>query len=509
MAKTASPDLFLLIRSLSKHEKGYIRTYAFGKRQDDPKFMRLFTAIERLREYDETALLKSETYIRQLPRMKMYLYERILDALDNYYSVRNAQLEVRKVLNRITILFEKGLYDACIRQLPKAKELASRYEFFGQWMEAISWERTLMLEKQLVENFAKVEAEERLVITRLEELAACNVVYDQINKLYSESIWIRSEADHRKYKTALNAPVMRRPDAGMGVLARVLRYKARAKYYSALDERKRYLEVSRRAVELFDSDPAFTNQHLLAYIKALNNLIATLGENDRFQEFDRALEKLRSIPDRFPAGNSEKMRSMIRMRVLLREFYQNLYLREYDKAGELTETIEERLQKDRHLISAVHAVIFQYALSYIHFINGDYRKSLRWINAILNLKPLPVNRLFQGYARVLGIILHFELGDVDMLQSLVPSALRFFDKRPDVYPLERMFIHQLWRKVVRTSSDMERKKRLQELGSMIRKSYNPNDNRIMEYFDFLSWIDSRVRNVPFAEALREKRPVRR
>ena len=110
---------------------------------------------------------------------------------------------------------------------------------------------------------------------------------------------------------------------------------------------------------------------------------------------------------------------------------------------------------------------------------------------------------------MLGIILHFELGDVHMLQSLVPSALRFFDKRPDVYPLERMFIHQLWRKVVRTSSDMERKKRLQELGSMIRKSYNPNDNRIMEYFDFLSWIDSRVRNVPFAEALREKRPVRR
>ncbi|MBK7911817.1 hypothetical protein [Candidatus Pollutiaquabacter sp.] len=154
------------------------------------------------------------------------------------------------------------------------------------------------------------------------------------------------------------------------------------------------------------------------------------------------------------------MRSMIRMRVLLREFYQNLYLREYDNAGELTETIEERLQKDRHLISAVHAVIFQYALSYIHFINGDYRKSLRWINAILNLKPLPVNRLFQGYARVLGIILHSELGDVDMLQSLVPSALRFFDKRPDVYPLERMFIHQLWRKVVRASSDMERKKRL-------------------------------------------------
>ncbi|MBK7911818.1 hypothetical protein [Candidatus Pollutiaquabacter sp.] len=88
-------------------------------------------------------------------------------------------------------------------------------------MEAISWERTLMLEKQLVENFAKVEAEERLVITRLEELAARNVVYDQINKLYSESIWIRSEADHRKYKTALNVPVMRRPDAGWCACARV------------------------------------------------------------------------------------------------------------------------------------------------------------------------------------------------------------------------------------------------------------------------------------------------
>jgi len=146
------------------HELGIVLPLTESICSDVSLFMRLFTAIERLREYDETALLKSETYIRQLPRIKMYLYERILDALDNYYSVRNAQLEVRKVLNRITILFEKGLYDACIRQLPKAKELASRYEFFGQWMEAISWERTLMLEKQLVENFAKVEAEERLVV---------------------------------------------------------------------------------------------------------------------------------------------------------------------------------------------------------------------------------------------------------------------------------------------------------------------------------------------------------
>ncbi|MFN8144126.1 MAG: hypothetical protein U0073_06880 [Bacteroidia bacterium] len=503
MSKPVTQDLFLLIKSLSKNEKGYIRKFAFRQGEEDSKLIKLFLAIDKQEVYDEGQLIRTEKYIRQLPRMKIYLYEKILDSLDNYFSGNNALIQVRKILNRVSILFDKGFYDACIKQLYKAKELARRYEFFSQLLEALEWERTLMLEKQLTGSFEAVAREESEVLNQLKLLSFYSSTYDEMAKLYSETIWIRSENDHRKYKSLIEKPLIQKPAAHLSLRSSIIRLKTLAKYYSALDDRKMYMKLAKKTVSMMEAKEGYIHQHLLQYIKVLNNLIVTLGENNQFDDFNFSLEKMSTLGDYYPAARSGKMQSMIRMRVITRRFYQHLHLREYNKALSLVPEFEDCISQYRHLISTLHLQMFLYALANIHFITENYKRALVWINKILNESETPETKVFQGYARLLNIIIHYELHNEDLLESLIPSATRFFSKKPDVYQLEKLFIDTLKKKLLTTGSASEKRKAFEELKYTIQTKFNPNDNRIMEYFDFISWIDSKTAAKSYQEMLKK------
>jgi hypothetical protein len=86
--KTVSDDLYRLIKSLNKSEKGYFKKFAakneVGSKQN---YIVLFDAIDRMEEYDEERLrvsLKKESFIKQLPVYKVYLFNLILKSLSLY-----------------------------------------------------------------------------------------------------------------------------------------------------------------------------------------------------------------------------------------------------------------------------------------------------------------------------------------------------------------------------------------------------------------------------------------
>ena len=109
----ASDDLFNLVRSLNKNEKRYFRLLS-GLHAGEKKFLLLFDAVDSQKEYDEETIKKKfrkEKFIRQLTFTKNYLYKSILKSLESYHS--SADSEIKNLLHRVEILFEKGLYAQC------------------------------------------------------------------------------------------------------------------------------------------------------------------------------------------------------------------------------------------------------------------------------------------------------------------------------------------------------------------------------------------------------------
>ncbi|MGZ6555019.1 MAG: hypothetical protein ACXVDV_20715, partial [Bacteroidia bacterium] len=96
-----SDDLFQLINTLSKNEKGYFKKYAakhvIGEQNN---YIRLFDAIEKQNEYDEEKIkkiFKAETFIKHLPSEKNYLYWMIIKSLMEYHSELSIAIELKNL----------------------------------------------------------------------------------------------------------------------------------------------------------------------------------------------------------------------------------------------------------------------------------------------------------------------------------------------------------------------------------------------------------------------------
>ena len=133
-----SNDLFSLIKSLNKNEKGYFKKassmHVMGKKNT---YMILFDAIDKQETYDEAEIkqqFKNEPFVRQLHPFKNYLYNSILWSLELYHQ-RTALSQIQRHIRQIEILRSKGLFDQSLIIIKKAKKIAHDHGYF---LEAIS-----------------------------------------------------------------------------------------------------------------------------------------------------------------------------------------------------------------------------------------------------------------------------------------------------------------------------------------------------------------------------------
>ena len=167
MANKPSNELFDLIKSMSKSEKRYFKV--FGSRHitgEENKHMKLFDIIDRQSYYDEEKNLKNLSITKpQLKDWKNYLCKLILKSEENFYIENTAGNKIKHLIIHAEILFNKGLYDHCLKLLEKAKQLATQYEKHLLLIDILTWEETTFrriydikeLEKHIDNNFKKME----------------------------------------------------------------------------------------------------------------------------------------------------------------------------------------------------------------------------------------------------------------------------------------------------------------------------------------------------------------
>lgn len=127
--KSGSTELFQLIRSLNANEKGFFKKYASRHSEKGNEYFRLFSAIDKMEEYDESYLKKT---INHLPVVKVYLYNLLMDALVLYHNTeKNISLYLANKYARTYILEMKGLSDKAIKERKQARTVAAKHHHTG------------------------------------------------------------------------------------------------------------------------------------------------------------------------------------------------------------------------------------------------------------------------------------------------------------------------------------------------------------------------------------------
>ena len=147
-------------------------------------------------------------------------------------------------------------------------------------------------------------------------------------------------------------------------------------------------------------------------------------------------------------------------------------------------------------------------LAQYHFYHGNLSEALSWMNEFLNHPRSSVRTDLQSMVRLVNLLLHFDLGNFDLIEYSIKSASRFLYKQDMLNKYERRTLSFL-RKAINLSNDSELREELEKFRDDLDEIFaDPLEKRAENYFNIYAWIDSKLEERPMIEVIREKNPER-
>ena len=164
--------------------------------------------------------------------------------------------------------------------------------------------------------------------------------------------------------------------------------------------------------------------------------------------------------------------------------------------------IEDKLKEYEIYLDRHRILVFYYKFASLYFGSGDYENTIKYLNKIINWK-MDLRTDLQCYSRLLHLIAHYELGNDNLLEYLIKSVYRFMAKMENLSLVEEEIFRFL-----RKSFKWGPKTLKPEFSKLLErlKTYEKNrfETRAFVYLDIISWLESKIREVPVQMIIREK-----
>lgn len=513
MSNKASNTLHELIRSLSSAEKRYFKLFSNRHNSSNEKqYVQLFDEIDSQAVYNESEILeafKGSSFTRHFSIAKNRLYHQILKSLDAFYSQDTSEAEINQYIHYSEILFQKALYNQCAKILSTASKLAVKYEKWPALLQIIKRQKRL-LELQNYEGSKNLSS--KLLVDQeteiLEKLSVEMELWKAKSKLFQQ-LFTKGQVRDRKNASKL-LPLLKNVEKignteKDSFEAAFLRNHTKSAYYFALGDYKLTYESLKANIDLMDKRLELVKDEPSIYISVLTNLIYVCAKLNRLDESDAYLRRSRNLPKSLKS----KMNKDLELRVFTNTFSLELAIlnitAEEKRAEKLLVEVEKELTKWEDKLSEIRKAAFYHSISTLYFIMGNNRKALRWNNKLLNTIHIDQSEDQYCFGQIFHLLIHYEMGNMDVIAHSIKSLKRYLKTRKRKYKFEDLFIDLM--QALLSSREDERNEILQDFQKQMRKlSSNKFEQIVLEYFDFLSWAESKISEKSLQQILKEKAP---
>ncbi|MBK8563153.1 MAG: hypothetical protein IPN76_07325 [Saprospiraceae bacterium] len=234
-----------------------------------------------------------------------------------------------------------------------------------------------------------------------------------------------------------------------------------------------------------------------AHISNYLNSCHTLGN---YEPFEHWLDKYKEIPD---TNYDEEMGSF-------RDLSQTslLYLLntgQLAKAYSLANDIEQGLIKYSSKISKARVAALRFNVFITFFINEKYSEALDWLGTLALDDKIEGRADARSLARIMRVIVHYELGHTRIIDSLRTSVYRKLKKDEQLHEFERTILEHI-RKLEAFISKKEQKVLWQDLYQRLNglgEKYGWN--KIAGLEEIATWAESKVLNRPYVKLMEERK----
>ncbi len=508
MANRFMDSLFQLIHSLQKSEKRNFKLYikrSSGK--EDLKIIQLFDAIDKLNEYDEKALLKKLPDITktQLANLKTHLYKEVLASLRLIKTTDSIDMQLHEQLDYARILYNRGLYLQSLKILEKVKELSQAYFQDSLLGQAISLEKkieTLHITRsmrdrpdRLTEEALEIN-ERRKNITKLSNLAL------QMYSWYVKYGHARNEEEEKKVKKYFVQNLPSNARTLTGFYECLYLYQSSCWYAFICQDFLKYYRYAQKWIDLFDEHSEMITVETGHYIKGMHNILNANFDLRNYKGFAAALKRFEEFAATPVASQHENFKVQTFIYLYTAKINQHFMHGTFKEGLSIVPYIEGRLHEYQLYFDNHRVLVFNYKIATLYFGSGDYATCIDYLQRIIN-DNVDLRYDIQCYARLLHLLAHYEMGNFDIMDSLIKSVYRFMTKMETITIIEEEIF-----KFLRNSFKLSRRELKPEFEKLLNKikqfEKSRFETRSLAYLDIISWLESKVYEKPMSMIIHEK-----
>jgi len=506
MSKTPSDKLFRLVKSLSGSEKRYFNIFVNPTKDKDNKYIKLFNLIDRQRVFNDEKLQKKiygkqKVSGRKYSELKSYLYDLILKSLQGYDEKTSVDYRLKGMLLSVRALFKRSHFEDCKDVLYKAKKMAKTHEQFLIILEVLAWQKKIAYAQSDMEyigkNLSKIATEEQIYQAKIENLNSYRNIFLKLLMTLRQNV-IRREKIREKIQIIMDEPVLKKEELAQSNLAKILYNRIHAFYFYTISDIQKYYSTNKYLIELMESMPYYLKEDLTEYIAVLSNFVVSCGNLRKYNEIEPSLQKLQGIK---PNNHDDQ--------IYIHRQYYALKLTFCTVSGAFEEGVRE-IELISERVAEAERDIFEKDSFYFSFFNlyfgkGDYEESLTYLNKWLNIRKTDERQDLQSLAKVLNMIIHYEMDNPILIDSIIRSNTRYLSKRKGTHQFEKIMIAFFSKTNKMPLTNKELSEAFQKLKKDLQNDLKaPEEKRLLSAFDIISWIESKITQKSFSEIIKEK-----
>lgn len=500
-----SESLIHLINNLTKQEKKEFSLYISNKPEKDYIF--LFRLIDDKKISDPEELKMAFLAAKPASSFNtvvIYLFDLLIDILtrlrteqDSYYLLFNELLHAR-------VLYEKSMYQECFQVLKKVKEKAVYYEnhfalLVAQRLE-LNYLLTLDFEDMDEQKLLNKQYKMNNTLKSIRQLNEQSSLYELLKYRMINRGASRSLEETQKLDDLVTSEISIVASAGVENFEIKKNHQLfQANYFITVGDYKAAFNSFVELNKLFEENSHLWNNPPVYYLMTVEGMLESLRIMHNYEGMNYFIEKLAKL-----SSPSSSFQLNVMYVIFIYRLFSFIDAGDFDKAGIWIAEHQASLIDKMLLLKEQQQAEMSLYIALIHLGNGEYRKARKRLSATIgrgHLYSLPLFRTI----RIVNVMIHYELGDVDYIQSEIRSIKREMSKNKG-YNLK---VESFLLKFLNYSfADTNRKRRAEIWESMAEEVHalyaDKYETQILRKFDFVAWVEAKIFEVPLSDILKRE-----
>ncbi len=488
--------LFDIIKSMSAAEKRHFKLQAGSTEKGKlPKYVELFDIINKQAVPDDTAILKAGFNSGD----KNFLNEKIDESLHILYLGKSIESKLKWLSENMERLFEREHWGELQKCIKKAKQLAKKHEKFLDWLQAIDWEKELLIKlktsKNLYEDYEKLVSEETEVRQKLNEEIDYQNLRRQINMLRMKDIRLNKPENQAKFKQITDSALLQNNKTPHSAKAQANFFHLKAvvaRYNKKTDEA--YIHAQ-SLIDVFEHNKLFKHKHAIWYKSSLCLLSEICYVSGKLRQIPYLIHKIESME-----GSKREGFKTVCLHGILYAI-SNL---DKEKGEEYISKIKQLIEEDKGNIRDGRKLAFFYNIAVFYSIFNEWQKANKWLSKILTYKRTNDRRDLQYASRICSLVTQYELESDDMDNHII--AVAKYLKSNQQYTETNQHIIQAFRDLYKAINRKEQEPIWEGLQNFLAKKITEQSQttRQLGLEELQIWCKAKLQNTTMAEIIRQE-----